>query len=85
MLIDQSLSNEQVARTLGIPREQLQRYDVPELNIKKFSPPRPTVKVTRYDVVMHSAAYANLISEAESSEQALNPEIPKTAALLWAA
>ena len=68
--IEQSLSNEQVAHILGIPKEQIQRYDLPDLNVIKFSLPRPIVQGTRYDRDMHGASFANLIAEAEILDEA---------------
>ena len=54
---------ERVAAKLGTETEDLNRYEIADLNVLKFSLPRPTIQGTRYDRDMHGASYANLLTE----------------------
>lgn len=60
--------NDRVARALGILVTDLKRYDVPELNVIKFSFPRPITQGTRFDRDMHGASFANLIAELDATQ-----------------
>ncbi len=59
------LSTERVARALGTASKTMKRFDIPSLNVVKFSCPRPQVQGTRFDRDMHGASYAALIAELE--------------------
>lgn len=61
------LETEQVARTLGIPSDALRRFDIPELNVIKFSLPRPAVQGAPEDRDMHGASWGALIAEMQIS------------------
>lgn len=52
-----------VARLYGIDRQLLKRFDIPSLNVIKFSVPRPVVQGTRADRDMHGAGWACLLEE----------------------
>jgi len=41
----------------------LKRFDIPSLNVVKFSLPRPAVQGTVADRDMHGASFAALLSE----------------------
>jgi hypothetical protein len=41
----------------------LKRFDIPALNVVKFSVPRPVVQGTRADRDMHGAGWACLLEE----------------------
>ena len=56
-------TRERVAAKLGTETEDLNRYEIADLNVLKFSLPRPTIQGTRYDRDMHGASYANLLTE----------------------
>ncbi|MCK0139980.1 DUF4387 family protein [Aliiroseovarius sp. F47248L] len=43
----------------------LKRFDMPELNVVKFSMPRPAVQGTHADRDMHGASFAVLLGEIE--------------------
>jgi hypothetical protein len=59
----QGVSTERVARMFGTAPEALKRFDIPALNVVKFSLPRPQVQGTRFDRDMHGAAWAVLLAE----------------------
>ena len=52
-----------VARLFGVDRQLLKRFDIPSLNVVKFSVPRPVVQGTRADRDMHGAGWACLLEE----------------------
>ena len=54
--------NTRVAELLGTPVSELKRFEIPDLNVLKFSVPRPAIQGTRYDRDMHGASFANLLS-----------------------
>lgn len=59
----QRLTTERVAETLQQPRQIIKRFDIPSLNVIKFSLPRPVVQGHRTDRDMHGAQWAVLIEE----------------------
>ncbi len=59
----QGISTERVARLFGAGPETLKRFDIPSLNVVKFSLPRPQVQGTRQDRDMHGAGWAVLLAE----------------------
>lgn len=58
-----ALTTEQVAQTLRTPAHELQRFDIHDLNVIKFSAPREMIQGSRTDRDMHGASYAVLIKE----------------------
>ena len=52
-----------VAAALGVEAEALKRFDIPELNVVKFSAPRPAIQGTAADRDMHGAGFAVLVAE----------------------
>lgn len=63
--VSAKLSSERVARLYQAPLETLKRFDIPELNVVKFSLPRPVVQGSREDCDMHGAGWAVLLEETE--------------------
>lgn len=61
--IVQGVSTNRAAALFDIAPEDLKRFDIPSLNVVKFSLPRPTVQGTRQDRDMHGAGWAVLLSE----------------------
>lgn len=59
------LATETVARLVDTPLQTLKRFDIDDLNVVKFSLPRPAVQGTTEDRDMHGAALAALIAEIE--------------------
>lgn len=57
------LKDEVVARLFGVERQELKRFDIPALNVIKFSVPRPVVQGTRADRDMHGAGWGCLLEE----------------------
>ena len=57
------LSNGAVAGIFRIAEEDLDRHELPDLNVIKFSFPRPHVQGSRLDRDMHAAQFAVLLEE----------------------
>ena len=57
------LRDEEVARLYGVDRQLMKRFDIADLNVVKFSFPRPQVQGTRADRDMHGAGWACLLEE----------------------
>ena len=56
------LNNRQVAALFHMEETDLKRFDIAELNVVKFSLPRPRVQGSVCDTDMHGAAWANLLA-----------------------
>lgn len=63
--VSASLKDEIVARLYGVDRQLLKRFDIPSLNVVKFSVPRPVVQGRRTDRDMHGAGWGCLLEELE--------------------
>lgn len=63
--VSAKLTSERIARLYKAPPETLKRFDIRELNVVKFSLPRPVVQGSREDRDMHGAGWAVLLEEAE--------------------
>ena len=61
--IRRALRTEAVATLFQQPSQLLKRFDIPELNVVKFSFPRPVVQGARADRDMHGAQWAILLAE----------------------
>jgi len=57
------VSTDRVAKLFQTEPDKLKRFDIPSLNVVKFSLPRPAVQGTREDRDMHGASYAVLVAE----------------------
>lgn len=57
------LPNRTVADAFRIAAEDLDRHELPDLNVIKFSFPRPHVQGSRLDRDMHAAQFAVLLEE----------------------
>ena len=60
-----SLSTERVAKLYRQPVENLRRFDIADLNVVKFSMPRPVVQGSRLDRDMHGSQWGWLLAELE--------------------
>lgn len=60
-----ALSTAEVAELYAQPAQALKRFDIEDLNVIKFSFPRPVVQGNRTDRDMHGAQWATLLSEYE--------------------
>jgi len=58
------LSTERVAELYRAPAEAIKRFDIADLNVVKFSLPRPVIQGCREDRDMHGAGWAVLLEEA---------------------
>jgi len=61
--VSRLLDNRDIARLYQQPVDKLQRYDLPDLYVIKFSFPRTVVQGNRFDRDMHGAQYAVLLAE----------------------
>lgn len=62
-LVKDNLRDEQVADALQQPLRALKRFNIPSLNVVKFSVHRPIVQGHHSDRDMHGAQWAELIKE----------------------
>lgn len=60
-----SLRTETVAALFQQPTQLVKRFDIADLNVIKFSVPRPVVQGARADRDMHGAQWATLLAELE--------------------
>ncbi|MDU8910318.1 DUF4387 domain-containing protein [Aestuariicoccus sp. MJ-SS9] len=63
--VSNGLSTEAVATRFGIPEDSLRRFDIADLQVVKFSLPRPAIQGTPGDRDMHGASFANLLAGLE--------------------
>ena len=63
--ICKGLSTERVAKAFETNPETLKRFEIPSLNVVKFSLPRPEIQGSIADRDMHGASWAALLSEIE--------------------
>ena len=59
------MSTERVAAVFGTDPAAIKRFEIPTLNVVKFSIPRPAVQGSVTDRDMHGASWAALLSEIE--------------------
>ena len=59
----EGLSTERVARVFGADPATLKRFEIPSLNVVKFSLPRPETQGSIADRDMHGASWAALLGE----------------------
>jgi len=60
-----TLTKARVAGIYKVPEETLKRFELPSLNVIKFSFPRSTVQGGRFDRDMHGAQMSVLLAELE--------------------
>lgn len=58
-----ALKTDAVAALYHQPSQTLKRFDIPDLNVIKFSFPRPVTQGHRLDRDMHGAGWATLLAE----------------------
>jgi len=61
----ESLDSKRIATLYQVPLETLQRFELAELFVLKFSFPRPIVQGNRFDRDMHGAQMSVLLEELE--------------------
>ncbi|WP_435258588.1 DUF4387 family protein [Thioclava sp. FR2] len=59
------LSTETVARLYATELQLVKRFDIADLNVIKFSIPRPVVQGSAADRDMHGAQWAHLLAEVD--------------------
>ena len=57
------LATDRIAQVFGTDAEHVSRYDIPSINVVKFSLPRPSTQGAVHDRDMHGASWAVLVSE----------------------
>ncbi|MCV2863263.1 DUF4387 domain-containing protein [Defluviimonas sp. WL0075] len=60
-----ALDSARVAALYRVAEAEMRRFDIADLNVVKFSFPRPTVQGTAADRDMHGAGWAVLLEEME--------------------
>lgn len=63
--VSAGLDSETVAGLFQIQNRDLKRFDIADLNVVKFSLPRPHIQGVQADRDMHGASFANLLAELE--------------------
>ena len=63
--VSDGLDTTRVARAFGVPTQVMKRFDIADLNVVKFSIPRPKIQGTAADRDMHGAGWAALVAEME--------------------
>ena len=63
--VSRALKTDYVAGLYGQPSQLLKRFEIADLNVIKFSFPRPVVQGSRDDRDMHGAQWALLLAECE--------------------
>ena len=63
--IHNQLKTNKVANLFQIHESKIKRFDIPDLNVIKFSFPRPHIQGKENDTDMHGASYAALLEELE--------------------
>lgn len=61
--VSQGLSTEAVARAFAVAPDEIKRFDIADLNVVKFSLPRPAIQGTLADRDMHGAGFAQVVGE----------------------
>ena len=61
--IRDGLSTESIAALFQTSSDQIKRFDIPDLNVVKFSLPRPTIQGAHDDRDMHGAGWGPLVAE----------------------
>ena len=59
------LDTARVAKVFDANTQDLKRFDIPDLNVVKFSLPRPQVQGAINDRDMHGASWASLVASLE--------------------
>ncbi|WP_380053476.1 DUF4387 family protein [Falsihalocynthiibacter sp. SS001] len=57
------LSTQRVASVFGTDAQSIKRFEISDLNVVKFSLPRPSIQGAITDRDMHGASWAALLSE----------------------
>ena len=63
--VRERLATADVASLFKTDEEQIKRFDIEDLQVIKFSLPRPHIQGTPEDTDMHGASYAALLEELE--------------------
>ena len=61
--VSKTLSTEQVSELMQLPTSKIKRFDIPSLNVIKFSLHRPITQGHHSDRDMHGAQWAVLLKE----------------------
>lgn len=61
--VQSGVSTDRIAQLFQTTPDQIKRFDIPDLNVVKFSMPRPAIQGTVGDRDMHGAGWAALVAE----------------------
>ncbi|MCV3271543.1 DUF4387 domain-containing protein [Roseobacter sinensis] len=61
--VSRDLATTRIASVFDADSQTVKRFDIPDLNVVKFSLPRPTVQGALVDRDMHGASWAALVGE----------------------
>ena len=64
-IVVEKLKTSQVSKSFDTPEQTIKRFDISDLNVVKFSIPRPEIQGSIHDRDMHGASWAALLSEVE--------------------
>lgn len=67
--VSAGLKTDDLANVFQTPPSHLKRYDLANLQVIKFSLPRPQIQGTAADTDMHGASFAALLEDLELSEK----------------
>ena len=65
--IGSTLTTDVVATLYNLPASTMKRFEIPSLDVLKFSFPRPVVQGSRFDRDMHGAQWAVVLAEFDPS------------------
>ena len=60
--VSDGLSSEAVADAFQVPVQTLKRFDIGDLNVVKFSLPRPAIQGAANDRDLHGASFAEILA-----------------------
>ena len=63
--VTKGLSTETVANIFNVESKRIKRFEIPSLNVIKFSLPRPTIQGSAEDRDIHGASWAALLKNLE--------------------
>ena len=63
--VSEGLRTDAVARVFEAEPQLIKRFDIPDLNVVKFSLPRPSVQGAAADRDIHGASWAALLAEVD--------------------
>ena len=66
--VSKGLSSERVASVFNVDMKRIKRFEIPSLNVIKFSLPRPAIQGSAEDRDIHGASWAALLKNIEIAD-----------------